>query len=280
MEIRITRDPGEFTALAGTHLESDPLSTNVVGTYVAGILEGTRPHGIDDLWLAIVDESRVVGVAMHTPPFNLFVSRMPATAAPELAAYLYGAGHFVPGVNGEAVAATAFADRWTSLTGRGWTVQVSMRLYALGTLRPPSGVAGAARTAGPEDIEQVSAWWADFHAEAAPHQPVEELTLLGQRRLASGEIRLWVEDGVATALAGLSPPANGVGRIGPVYTPPERRRSGYGSAVTAAASQALLDAGADRVVLYTDLANPVSNSIYMDIGYVADHDARHCRFED
>jgi predicted GNAT family acetyltransferase len=37
--------------------------------------------------------------------------------------------------------------------------------------------------------------------------------------------------------------------------------------VTAAVSQAALDAGAAEVVLYTDLANPTSNSLYQRLGY-------------
>jgi predicted GNAT family acetyltransferase len=38
-------------------------------------------------------------------------------------------------------------------------------------------------------------------------------------------------------------------------------------AVTAAVSQQALRAGAEEVLLYTDLANPVSNLIYKRIGY-------------
>jgi hypothetical protein len=45
-------------------------------------------------------------------------------------------------------------------------------------------------------------------------------------------------------------------------TAPGRRRR-----VRAAVSQRALDAGAEEVLLYTDLANPVSNSIYQRIGY-------------
>ena len=56
-------------------------------------------------------------------------------------------------------------------------------------------------------------------------------------------------------------------RVGPVYTPPERRRRGFGSAVTAAVSERQLAAGRSFCFLYTDLANPTSNRIYMDIGY-------------
>ena len=60
--------------------------------------------------------------------------------------------------------------------------------------------------------------------------------------------------------------AAGVSRIGPVYNPTDRRGHGYGSAVTAAAAAWALR-GADKVVLFIDLANPVSNVIYQRIGF-------------
>jgi predicted GNAT family acetyltransferase len=56
-------------------------------------------------------------------------------------------------------------------------------------------------------------------------------------------------------------------RVGPVYTPPELRGHGYASAATAEVSRAALVAGAEEVLLYTDLANPVSNTIYHRLGY-------------
>ncbi|WP_436840003.1 GNAT family N-acetyltransferase [Streptomyces althioticus] len=51
------------------------------------------------------------------------------------------------------------------------------------------------------------------------------------------------------------------------------RGRGYGAAVTAAVSQAARDAGAEHVLLFTDLANPASNSLYRRIGFqpVSDH---------
>jgi predicted GNAT family acetyltransferase len=85
-------------------------------------------------------------------------------------------------------------------------------------------------------------------------------------RLAGGGFALW-EDGEPVSMAGWgSPTPNGM-RIGPVYTPPERRGRGYGSAATAAASAEQLAAGRTFCFLYTDLSNPTSNKIYMDIGY-------------
>ena len=52
-----------------------------------------------------------------------------------------------------------------------------------------------------------------------------------------------------------------------MYTPPEKRGSGYASACVAALSQQLLDEGFSFTSLFTDLANPTSNQIYMNIGY-------------
>jgi predicted GNAT family acetyltransferase len=56
-------------------------------------------------------------------------------------------------------------------------------------------------------------------------------------------------------------------RVGPVYSPPERRRRGYATALVADLSAYLLASGYQRCFLYTDLANPTANRIYATIGY-------------
>lgn len=120
----------------------------------------------------------------------------------------------------------------------------------------------------------VSDWFGRFHAEAIPHSPAEDSTITAARRIATDQLWLWERDGRPVSLAVGTVPVAGVATIAPVYTPPEHRRRGYGAAVTAQATRACLDAGARHVVLYTDLANPTSNSIYQQIGYLPDHDAQ------
>ena len=53
----------------------------------------------------------------------------------------------------------------------------------------------------------------------------------------------------------------------PGVSPAQQRGRGYAGAVTAAVSQAALEAGAKHVVLFTDLANPTSNALYPRLGY-------------
>jgi predicted GNAT family acetyltransferase len=48
--------------------------------------------------------------------------------------------------------------------------------------------------------------------------------------------------------------------------------------VSAAASQRALDTGARDVILFTNLANPTSNSIYQKIGYRPVYDSSELRF--
>lgn len=147
-------------------------------------------------------------------------------------------------------------------------------MYSLGQLQRPTGVPGVGvQAVSPTDVELVAQWFDEFHQEAVRQSPVREWRAEAERRVCAGGVHLWLHGDVPVALAAVSEAAVGVCRVGPVYTPPAQRRRGVGAAVTAEASAAALAGGAGRVALYTDLANPTSNSIYQAIGYGADHDA-------
>lgn len=148
-------------------------------------------------------------------------------------------------------------------------------MYRLAELAAPDAVPGRARLAEPPDARLVASFAGAFHAEASPESPADDWTLFAEHRIAAGEVHLWVDGsgGAAVSMAVVSAPVAGVARVDPVYTPPAWRRRGYAAAVTAAATRAALDGGARDVVLYADLANPTSNSIYQAIGYSPHHDA-------
>lgn len=70
-------------------------------------------------------------------------------------------------------------------------------------------------------------------------------------------------------MAGVTPVVAGQVRVAPVYTPAHLRGRGYAGAVTAQVSRAVLASGVREVLLFTDLANQTSNSLYQRIGYRA-----------
>ncbi len=149
-------------------------------------------------------------------------------------------------------------------------------IYALEHVEPPSGVPGTLRVATTADRELALGWLLAFAAEAihegAPGADRAEAMLDFRLSSPTAGVALWEDGGEPVSLAGWGGPTpNGI-RVGPVYTPPERRGRGYATALTAELSQRLLDGrlfedGRRACFLYTDLANPTSNAIYERIGY-------------
>lgn len=274
MRVTTYSSAAAFLRASDDFVRSEPFSTNVIAVIAGHVIAGHVTDDSNYFWAAVDDgEGRVVGVALHDPPYALFVSRMPEEAAIAVAAVLADAGRPLPGVNGAVAATRGFAEEWRTRTGQSSSTVMKMRMYRLGRLERPTGVPGAGVRAAPTDVELVARWFAGFHREAARRSPVRDWRAEAERRVTDGEVHLWRHEGVPAALAAVRAPAAGVSRVGPVYTPPTQRRNGFGAAVTAEATAAALAAGAEHVALYTDLANPTSNSIYQAIGYRGDHDA-------
>ena len=151
---------------------------------------------------------------------------------------------------------------------------MAQRLFALRRLSPPDGVPGAVRRADASDLELLARWREEFTDEATGGMRGHG-TALQQAKdsLAVGDAALlWEVGGQPVAWASASAPAAGMSRIGPVYTPLPYRGNGYGSAVTAAATGWAWQPGAKHVVLFTDLAHPISNLIYPRIRFRPVHD--------
>ena len=231
------------------------------------------------------DEGRVVGVALRTPPFNFILSYLSDSRAVEaFARDAHQVYDELPGVIGLKEVAAAFVDCWQQLTGHLPRLNREERLFRVDNVIPPAGVTGEYRTAMEDDFETMTQWMMDFAAEALHGSPREDAERNVRLRLESDPkvrgMRFWVDGGIPVSMAGyggLTP--NGM-RIGPVYTPPEYRKRGYASALTAALSQELLDNGRSFVTLFTDLSNPTSNHIYQTVGYVPVCDVDEYHFED
>ena len=165
-------------------------------------------------------------------------------------------------------ALTAAIDALVELLGRAPRHRIAERLYRLAKLVAPTGVTGRARLATEADMDLVSSWVGPYTMDAFGALPPDfDARALASAAIVYSRTWLWLDsDDVPVSMAARRPPAAGVSRIGPVYTPPEHRGRGYGSAVTARAAFDILD-NAAVPVLYTDVENPTSNKIYRAIGF-------------
>lgn len=261
----LTNDLEKYVRVTTPFLRSDRAGNTVLLSVLETLkLHGANAYGENALfgWWRN-GRGDVDGAFLQTPPRPMLLSAMPVRAARQLADAV--PVHGITGVNADNEVAEAFANAWQLRTGIGNRLQMRQRQYRLEHLEetqplPP----GASRLASEHDLPLIYRWFEAFRDEAAASGPVN--AALVRSKVADRGIVLWEVDGTAVALVGRTRVIAGMTRISPVYTPPEHRRRGYGTAATAAMTRSALES-ADVVVLFTDLANPTSNSIYQHIGY-------------
>ncbi len=229
-------------------------------------------------YLATVHEpsGALAGAAMRTPPHHLVVHVEDACAEQgtgeavidALLADVLARGVDPNGVNGRAPWSELFARRWERAAGVRAQLTTSLRAFELRTVVPPPPCPGEVRKAGPEDFDTVRRFLHAFDAEALPDAPGTRTDDSIRLLLEDGNFYLWLlPSGEPVCMVGKARPLPHGSTIAPVYTPPEHRGRGYASNCVAVVSRLLLDAGWQYVTLFTDLANPTSNSIYQKVGY-------------
>jgi GNAT superfamily N-acetyltransferase len=259
--LHVSTDVAEFAAAAEAYLLADP----VAHTYQLTTLARLRAAGPDGGasprfgWLSD-DAGAVVASVTSTPPFPLSLG----TENPAYAAALAVGFPEAAGVIGPADAAHAFA----AALGRPGRIHMSELQYRLDRLVVPASPPGAPRPVqGSADIDLAARWLEAFEAETgvvpSPGNPRDAVA----GRLARGTLWFWSGGAQPVCMSGYVDSPGRVPRIGPVYTPPEQRGHGYAAALTAAVTKNALEHGAAAVTLFTDAANPASNSIYRRIGF-------------
>ncbi|MFD9030535.1 GNAT family N-acetyltransferase [Streptomyces sp. NPDC059567] len=269
MSWHITEDAAAFRAAAREHFAADPARNTVLLT----LSEGARRRPIESArygWWTEPD-GRVTGAFLFTLPHEPALGPMPVEAARALVHALPDAAA-VTCVRGEEETAGAFARELCG-ESRTWTTTRRMRLYRLGTLTPPDPAPpGGPRRAADADIPLAVSWMRDFARDIGEDADVDYTPNI-EPRVAEGRLHFWETGEGPVSMASVSPIVAGQARVSPVYTPAELRGRGYAGAVTGAVSRAALDAGAEQVLLFTDLSNPTSNALYQRLGYrpVTDH---------
>lgn len=262
----------DFLAAAGEFLEAREAEHNLIFGISSFVRTSSELLTDGPATFATVTggDGRIVAATLRTPPHNQVLSCIDELAAVDSLVDALRAEP-LPGLLGPTEPAARFAGRWTDVTGQRAHIEVAERIFRLTSVVPPVRPAdGTWRFVEPTDRDLIARWLVAFSTEAMPEAPpIADPGAVADRWIAQvGRVGyLWEDAGEAVSLVGASGETPHGIRIGPVYTPPERRGRGYASSLTAVASQDQLDRGRTFVFLFTDLANPTSNKIYRAIGY-------------
>jgi uncharacterized protein len=265
MEFAVGHDPREFDERAGPLLRSR-VENNVLATILLALLDG-RYSEHRPVFASVLDaDGEVVAAALRTPPHRIVCSQLNPGLADQFIDAWLAEDPEPPGINAMPATARAIAAAWARRSGRTTRRRLQMALHSLQhVVDPERPASGRLLRASDEHYGLLVAWWRAFAEESgAAGTGAEEAV---RARLDGNHVWLWQDRDEPVCLLATNPPVAGAVRIGPVYTPPERRRRGYGTTAVAALSRHELDAGARTCILFTDLANPTSNKIYADVGY-------------
>lgn len=259
--------------LQGTlaHLEQNEALNNLM----LGICNRvkTTPEYYKEVYMVTVEESKdLILAAVMTEPQKLVVycNKEDCDDAIELLIQdLRSKNRSIPGVVGSKELSQKACDIWRKYHQCNIKLEMNMRVYELREVNKDMIRNGIFRVAGEEDLELVAQWVGDFEMDTGLNmKPDREKSYeMAKNRIQEKSIFLWEDEGKVVSMAAKARPTQNGCTVNLVYTPKELRGRGYASSCVAALSQHLLDSGYKFCSLFTDLANPTSNSIYMKIGY-------------
>jgi len=231
----------------------------------------------------VSDYNGILLTAIMTPPHNLALYATNNQNNPEvitcLIEGLVEAGVIIPGILAEKSHAEMFASLYITRHQRAAKILMSQRIYELTEVNPAIKKAPL-RLAQERDMSFLPYWSEHFMQEGLDRPfAIGDDADAHRYLLRTGRTYIMEDGGTPVSMTKITREIETVCVIAGVYTPPYFRNRGYATASTAAISQIGLNKGYKKCVLYTDLANPTSNSIYQKIGYKAIGDSLMMGFE-
>ncbi|MFT7668451.1 MAG: putative GNAT family acetyltransferase [Planctomycetota bacterium] len=285
MEFIEHQSAGQFLEVAMAFLEMNESQNSLPMGLALRVRDESREADAGTRFFSVGDSTGVVAVAIQTPMRSVVFSVMAADAAQLAAVELIDYLETLVGCVGPTEVVDVVAEVWRRQATGTLTLHAGMGLYELTELTSPRPAEGRLRVVSDGDFELCQRWVYQFMIdcnlpEATPGKLPGTVPQVEQRSLY-----FWEVDGEPVACAGWSRPLREGITVSLVYTPDEFRGRGYASNVVAELTAGLLDGSLyqparKRVTLYTDLANPTSNSIYQKLGYKRIGDHKHFVFEE
>ena len=187
----------------------------------------------------------------------------------------------IPGVMAEKSLAEAFAQAYAAKRGVKYTLAKNQRIYELLRVNQEIPSIGVVRLATEKDMSFLPYWMKGFDSDCYGDSLATDGSIKQYLyRLSDNRLYVLEDKGMPVSMVKITCDLYTVCVVGMVYTPPYFRGKGYATSCVAAVSQIGLERGFAKCVLYTNLANPISNSIYMKIGYTPICDSIEILFEE
>ncbi|MCL1863876.1 MAG: GNAT family N-acetyltransferase [Defluviitaleaceae bacterium] len=233
----------------------------------------------------VSDANGIKLTALMTPPFNLTLYMTDnienEDALDSLVDGLLSENITIPGILAENSLAILFAEKYAKVFGKPYHTNMKMRIHQLQKVNLQPNPTNKIRLLTENDMDFFPFWvecmnYDFFEKPIKINDDIKKyLHLINQKNCYILE-----DNGIPVTIAKASRPMQTVCGVADVYTPPYFRRRGYATSCVAQLSQLLLDKGYEKCALYTDLSNPISNSIYKKVGYTPVCDTLDIKFEE
>lgn len=173
----------------------------------------------------------------------------------------------IPGFVGEKNLTVKLANEIVKLRGFKSEVFMNQRIYRLDQLLKKAEINDGLVKLETKDHLLVREWVYQFSINIGDKLTKEEADKKALDLIEKGRLYAWEVDGEIVSMANGTRPTKSNINLNFVYTPPSERKKGYASSCVSALTELFLQQGFRTTSLYTDLDNPTSNKIYLEIGY-------------
>ncbi|UCC20645.1 MAG: GNAT family N-acetyltransferase [Promethearchaeota archaeon] len=272
MEIEFYEDVNKFYNLVSDFLLKKEAENNLLFSILDAIKINPKRYGEENPLLIIIKENdKTKLVSLRTPPYNqIFSYTEDIKTIDLLTKELLYRNIELPGVLGFKEGAKRFVQLWCEHKNLSPKLIRNERIYKLEEVAEETLGNRDFIIATVENQPLILKWAKKFILEALPE--TSEAQIKRSMKHLKNDINdkrffLLMENREVVSMArkaGKTPNGN---LVNLVYTPPNLRRRGYATECVAKLSKHLLEDGNKFCFLFTDLMNPVSNSIYQKIGY-------------
>ncbi len=259
-----------------------PLGNIIIGHMGEDKTDWRNP--VNWLMATVSDANGIRLTAIMTPPHNITLYATDNIINLEAINCLIDGleDYEIPGVTTEKSLAEYFAKKYADKKGLSFEITMNQCIYELKEVNSDIKQFGVVRLLDEKDMYFFPYWAeafdsANIYGKTEMSIPQEATSY--RYRLSTKKLYVLEYNGIPVSMAGYTREMQTAIGVAFVYTPPYYRGKGYASSCVAQISQIALDKGFTKCVLYTDLLNPTSNSIYQKIGYTAICDSLMLRFK-